>query len=331
MEMLKDLKPDDVHFGENFKYKYYIIPSGLKVKHSKSMSSPKHVMTIESSFIQAMDLFNSFKPNKKDKKYNIEGRAITRNSNKDVFDTCLSPEYSTFRGGSLADLDKLPDMTEFNLAKNKLKQSNLYKKLDTIFHQTHVRKRKLNEYDGDYDHDKRFDVNPFQRACKGLSPVKKLTMNVNLSFSCGIGSKTIDKYGSTIAAICNLLESYGVLVEINMLGLGRGSLSNKSSSEQMHIDTIRVKKANQYLPVQSLIKIFNSNFYRRVVFTRKAIVAEFYGDSVDSGLGRPQEFDEYVGFSRGEIFIYSHSALDNQDEFLKNIESALGIVDNKKK
>lgn len=316
---------------EYFKWEQYKTASNLKRFDIKNngLGSPKTVTKLSSTYLQALDLFYDMKrSDKKFKKFAVEGLELSSSRNKEVYSNSWSEDNASWKGGSFLELKEKPDTKQFKEFQSKLKQSTMYKKLHTVFHHANIRKRQMSEHDGEYDHDRRYDVKPFQRACKGVSPVRKLTLNAHLSFSSGIGSDTINKYGAMVAAICNLLESYGILVEINMISTGRGSVQGQNSDEQLFEDTILIKEPNQYLPITSLLGVFSSNFLRRVEFTRIALDAELSKVGADCGLGRPGKFTKEIDFEKGVLNIYSHSMMEEnrQTEFLTNIEKALGLA-----
>lgn len=303
------------HFKwEQFKH------NGDQIGHCRNSKGKKNVSRMTQTFTQSMDHFY----------YTCNGPGKDRvrsSSNKSKLNDFSGNDNLGFTGGRVEELAEKPSMAIFNTAVKDMRKSNIHKKIKTAFADTSIRKRRMNPHDGEYDHDRRWDVNPFSRAARGISPVRSLKIFANISFSCGVGSDTIDRYGAMMAAICNLLESSGITVEIILQ-----SIHIDSTDSGCFIDNIIIKKPGDYLPAASLIKAFSSNYYRRVLFTNTVMDVELQGKDARGGLSTPASFDEAVAFNKGELHIFSHSILDKsrETEFLTALEKSLGLIESDK-
>lgn len=267
---------------------------------------------IESTYTQALDYFHSMK-----------GKTLERSANQHQFGKLFDDGNLGFKGGTFCDLKRPADLTGFEEAKKKVQKSKMLNKIKAVLRDQTVRRRRSDAHDGEYDLDKKWEVNPFSKASRGKSPHRFLKINAHVSFSGFVSAAQIDKYGAMVAAICNVLESSGIGVEIDFISSGRSNIVGWNNYFE---DRIKLKSLHEYLPPNVLIKAFSSNFYRRVCFSRDVMLAELHDQDVAAGLGTPCKYKAKVTWKKGEVSIYSESITDNQDRLFEDIEKAIGLV-----
>ncbi len=311
----------------HFSYKH-IKHESYKKPVANSKSSVKNHITIKSTYSEAMNYFeelhSKFKSGVRAKNL-LEGNPQEKVVKELKKSLGPDSDRAKFAGGTPEDLFKTPDMSKYNSMKKILKNSNIFKNLRTSLGETPRRRRTSSAYDGDYDHDKKWDLEPFNRADRLNSNVTTLTLYAYMSFNSKTSSRTIDRYGALIAALVDILESHGIVVRIELVKCNLGFCNALSSTSL--VDRITIKDFGEYLPPPTLVRVFSSNFYRRVLFTRIVIAAHETGQDADYGLGAPTYFTKEVEFVGGGLHVYSHSALDEGEEekFITELTKALGV------
>lgn len=238
------------------------------------------------------------------------------------FNGDLYEEDTQWKGGSFDDLmDESKDFTVYEEVRKKLSASEVWSKIVTQFNDVNTRRRKRNAYDGEYDHDKRWDSEPFSKREPAKTKARIVKLRVEAGFSSSVGSGTISQFSAFIAAIVNMLEQNGVLCEIIACKTAHGFLEDYSNS--LYRFEYKVKEADEYLPVQSIMKVFSPNWYRRINFALISASAEFAGKEVDGGLGTPYAFGKVWAADGDTINIFSVPDLTQQHNILEHLVSHL--------
>ena len=226
-------------------------------------------------------------------------------------------DRSKFCGGTFAEITKpKTDFATYNKFQNELKSLSAWQTLQTTFAQKNKRKRVMNEYDGEWDYDRRFEIKPFSR--RGLMPNvhKKVILNVGFSFHCGISASTINEYGAFSAAIASTLESNGIGVELNIFD---ASIDLIHQTRDLAITWLKIKRFDEYLPSQMILQLFNANFFRRVLFGCKIKSSDDLNKPVHWGLGEPFQSKTHWECMPGTIYLHSCKLLDRQNDCITDI------------
>jgi hypothetical protein len=229
----------------------------------------------------------------------------------------------SFCGGTYEDLKKEPDMTLFNEEREKLLKSSLFSKLYQTLDEGKTRKRRMNEYDGEYDHDKRWEISPFSKAQKESTAVKALDINIDFSFNSDVRSEEINRYGAKVTAITNVLESFGIVVRLNLQNHGRERFSGLRDILKIRI---RLKDYGEYLSPNEMLKIFNANFYRRMLFNKYIEVADSIGENLDGGFGQSLRTNKTLTYKKGELNLLSYRVTNMDDnKIFKALSEAIEV------
>lgn len=216
--------------------------------------------------------------------------SFDNNQNKKMINSqCLNDNIS-FKGG------RYDDMFKDVLIDTK-------KELDVKPVQNFVNKRKrfLSEHDGDYVHDRRYDINFMESArrekVQGSNLIK---INACGTFSARIESYQIDAYAKEICELVNYFEAQGRSVELNMI-----YKSNRNFSGAPLIKTfVTVKQPDKYLSKSDIYRAFSSIFFRHIGFCTIVATADFNKKEVDHALGVPLVLENKIDITETEINIH---------------------------
>lgn len=236
-----------------------------------------------------------------------------------------------WKGGSFSELmsdDR--DFTIYDQVRGKLSQNKVWEKIVHKFNEASARKRKRNAYDGEYDHDKRWDSEPFSKREQAKTTTRIVKLKVEAGFSCMVPAHVIAEFSAFIAAVVNMLEQNGVLCEIIACKTGRGFANYSGGSTLYHME-LMVKEADEYLPVQNIMKVFSPNWYRRISFGLIVAASEMLGATVDSGLGSPYSFGKCWDSSGDTLNIYSVPDYEQQNNILEHLLKHFSEDEEKKK
>jgi hypothetical protein len=234
-----------------------------------------------------------------------------------------SYDDNQFKGGTLRDvIEPHKDFTVFHDAVKKISSNKLWKKMAHSFDMTSTRKRVRSAYDGDYDHDKRYDMEPFSRREIKPSIARIVRIRIDASFNCGVGAEQINRFGGFVAAIINLMERNGFLAELHVSHTGYNFMYCEGSS--LMRNTLLVKKADEYMPPSKVLKVLSSVWYRRAGFSMIVAAAEICGNKVGDGLGTPYRYSKVWEKIGNEIHIYSAPSSDEQNGILEKLIELVG-------
>lgn len=239
--------------------------------------------------------------------------------NEKVFHDSPLGGHSSFSGGSLADLFKLPDMAAFKKRRQELERANFLDKVKTKFGQKPSRKRTRSEFDGDWEYDRRDDDQPFSTMRQTEASGQILDLVFHAGFSAHVSAANIAKMGNMVAAISDTIESRGIQTNITMVS------KTVACSSKDHTLTayMKVKRAGEYISPASLCKVFSPNFYRRAFFGLIIVACDAHDAEVSWGLGRPDPEMHGIEFRDGSLQLGSNVHNHNQDAMQTEILKAL--------
>ena len=239
----------------------------------------------------------------------IASEILARGHVRDTFRFC---------GGHAHDLFTAPNKTRLANARA-VSVNNLekYTKLTAM----PTRSRRKSEHEGEWDYSRQWDTHPFMRRVSASQPRKMVTLNIHMGFNAFQDASDADKYGEFVCGLVNILGTRGIAIEINMLNHGQGI----NEKRDLNIfASIKVKKAETFMPLPDLLNAFSSNFYRRSIFTLIILSAFAYGSSPSIGLGSPWPHDTNFKIDKqnGKIDIYSYVKGGMSDDILREALAA---------
>lgn len=193
------------------------------------------------------------------------------------------------------------DLTPCREALAELKKKGLTKRIkDACQGLVKERTRVLSEYDGDYDHDRRFDPECYQATTMAVGQGHTIKLLANFSMSAGVDAAKINKYGAMVWAVSQLLEDAGFVCSIDIVNTGQSLFSG---SDAAHSIQVEVKKAGSYINPKVLGAVFNNTFKRRAIFWCLPVACELSGHTAQSNYGYP------VSVTGGKPFLHEKGTI----------------------
>lgn len=209
-----------------------------------------------------------------------------------------------WRGGTVEDLkrDLLGgiNMAPFIAQKTKLGSSQLLEKLlPKLAEVVPRRRRTMSEHDGEWDYSRRWEITPFAATKRALGTGRTVDINCHFAVDAGNKASQLNEYGTVVWAICDLIESAGIPVRVTcsyaVEDFTEGRLSYRCGVE--------IKKPGSYLAPNALAAVFQSNFFRRVIFANMQLAGDLENDQTTFGLGMPVQNNTPIEFTNGQIVI----------------------------
>lgn len=248
--------------------------------------------------------------------YGNRHECYSNNSNADFYGSTIG-EFKEAANGKF-------DASEFTSQQSKYQglEKLLSEKAEMI---APKRKRKLSEYDGEIDFDRRWDMAPYWNTVKeksGVAPT--LDIWCEFSFNCGVAAEDIAKFGVFCWSIANAVENAGIQVNLNLYNYGERR--NSQDHKWTDCNHISVKKAGEYIDMQNIARCFTPGFYRRGMFTACYIASwADQGVPIESDFGRSKERKRDK--TTGEICLsINESNRFDPDKTCKDILEALGVT-----
>jgi len=252
--------------------------------------------------------------------FNNRPKPLQDSPNSKKFCKELYEGDDNFKGGTFEDLNKSnTDLSKVRGYEKKISKSEVMKKMVEQQQEISKRKRVRSPYDGEYDLDKKWEAEPFIKREKRKVPTKIIPIKIHAGFSWMIDADQIDEFGSFIAAITNSFENTGALVQIYAFYIVRGLTQGSSGVDWFEV---QVKEADEYLPLQSLTKVFSSNWFRRGIFTLYVAGSEFRKGHVCSSLGSVYSFDKTYEIKDDTLYIYSIPTVEDQSKIIEKLMEA---------
>jgi hypothetical protein len=201
----------------------------------------------------------------------------------------------------LADLSGQIDMRPFEEAKQKFQASSLAVKLREKFEKCQPRRKRCkSEFDGEFNYDRRDDLQPFDGVKRSTSDGRAIDVIVYGSVSSSTNSKELDAYGNMVWALIDIIEQAGVNARVLIRYQQKGYLSESNGTLTINVET---KKAGEYIAPSLMAATFKSNFFRRAIFQQIVMGADVVGEKVGYGLGTPRNAEKKIEFKNGELII----------------------------
>jgi hypothetical protein len=238
----------------------------------------------------------------------------------------------SFKGGTpeslRRDLEGAISMDRFNAARAKLAKNGLLQKLQTRVAEVVPKRKRFNsEHDGEWSYDRRWEITPFQATCKAAAPAPVIEINCDFSISCHATASAIDAYGALVWAISDILENAGLRTRIIQHEAGtrvRASDGYGSKGLESLIE-LELKSPEQYVAPSLLAAAFQSNFFRRPIFSLITACAELGDAAVAYGLGSCVQRSPAVKFADGVLYLSPDVRDGHTPEIEKAILEAIGV------
>lgn len=242
------------------------------------------------------------------------------NSPKRFEELLYRQDDDDFCGGSFeALLDQNPDMSDFHKSLKSLQESDFHKKISNSIAKQTTRRRARSAHDGEFDFDRKWDAEPFTRRSLVQIPNRIVKMEVSGTFSGDIAATKINEYAAFIAALTCFFERNGRMVDLSI----NHAVSNLSTTGHGQFFHVQVKRSDEYMTNQSIIKSISSNFYRRVGFAYDVLGCEFANAVAQKGLGTVLSMGKVFEVEDNVIKIYSVSSIDKQHEIMAEISRTI--------
>lgn len=234
-------------------------------------------------------LLNYFKDTPKQK---IAESFSLNHNRENLMSKCLN-ENPSLKGGTFNDIFK-DVVIDTKQALDAKPQQNFVNK----------RKRFLSEHDGDYVHERRFDINFMESARREKVLGNNLIrINANADFDGGVSAQTINAYAKEVCEVVNYFEAMGKNVELNL-----EYLTDKIFSGAPRLSFfITVKRPDQYLSKADIYRAFSTLFFRHIGFACFAMAADINEKNVSSGLGTAVEKGSKIEVSPDAVIIHGYT------------------------
>lgn len=285
----------------SFSKKYMVLPG---------MKKPEEMVFGEAKYVDLVTFHE--KTDKTPAKTNNE-----KEYNNSLFDT-----QNEWRGGSREELFKpKDDLSAYENYLKKLTDNKTISKVAAKFYESTRVRRTRSAHDGEWDYDKRYEVEPFMRREKRKVNLRVIKLNAAVCFSAFVSAQQINEYGAFIAAITSIIERSGALVEIVISNAGVNVIYDSEIKRQY--TEILLKRPDEYLPIQSVLRAFSSNFFRRIIFGTMIMSAEFIGKDITGGYGSPHTYGKTFEIIGNTLNIYSVPEMDKQNQICEKLAEAL--------
>lgn len=206
-----------------------------------------------------------------------------------IMSSCLNDSYS-WKGGYYQDV--------FKDVVIDTKQAYDVKPVKNMVNR---RKRFLSEHDGDYVHERRFDINFMESARREkIEGSNLIKINANASFSAAINSDDINEYAKQVCEVVNYFESMGRSVELNLF-YKQTDMFNGAPATTVFLT---VKRPDKYLSKADIYRAFSSLFFRHIGFCCLTYMAEANRKVVNESLGYPVADKDRITITETEITIH---------------------------
>lgn len=232
-----------------------------------------------------------------------------------------------WRGGPIDNLlSPHKDFGNYQAIIRKIQSDKLWKEVVFAFDKQMQRRRARDAYDGDYDHDKRWDAEPYQHRTKKPQVVRTVKITTEGAFSCGVGEGSINEFAAFVAAVVTLLEQNGVLVALDIAYTVTGIAGETQYKGNTVANMVwSVKRPDEYLPPSGILKCLSAGFYRRGVFASFVAAAEFLGGQVSGTLGQCIQYGKKWERKDNELFIYAIPSIDEQHKIAESLTQFIGL------
>lgn len=218
-----------------------------------------------------------------------------------ALDNLRGRDSDTWKGGSFAYLtdvlDGKLDMRPLLEQQAIFQKSGLLARLQTTLAEILPRrKRVMSEEDGEWDMDRRWEIQPFQATTKAMGMGRTMDIVCHCSVNSSTGAEELNKYGAITWAISDMVEKAGIRTRVVLSYRGTSIGTQKNTGQEILID---VKKPGEYIASPVIGATMQTVFFRRPIFALIVACANMNADSANSSLGRAVQEYTRIAFKNG--------------------------------
>lgn len=304
---------------------------GIKMREETDtiiQGQKQRALHVNSTAAAVYEIWNSIGKICSDPAYHHNKEQVTElHSNGSSKTEFTGANTSTIKAAFKGDLDTAP----FRAAQDKVKGLVNIATLDALASKR--RTRYLSEHDGEFDFDRRYDLNPFNATrIENNGALRVIDIDVEFSFNCSVGASKIAAYGALAWSIVDLIERAGIQVNLNLVQLLDQSQETKIdktvefSTPNYIVNTIQLKRAGEYVDTMQLARCFTPYFFRRCSFALFTAEAQARGRDTFYNLGYPKNNPSSA--TLGRLYIGSENVNGrehNLQQLAGFIKTALGL------
>lgn len=217
-------------------------------------------------------------------------------------------DYGGTSAETLSDLQGNTDLTLFHASMEKVKASDLSHRLQTSMAGfSPRRKRARSAFDGDWEYDRRFDIEPYSTTLRAPQAVRSIEIRAHFAFHGSRAAQEISDYGALCWAISELIESQGIQTHVKYLKYNNHvSLTPSGNEPTKQMGTkveIELKKPGEYIAPALLASAFTARFYRRFVWQLIAASVDAHGGNPYPGVGSPYAHSKPIEYLDGVLHL----------------------------
>lgn len=193
------------------------------------------------------------------------------------------------------------DIKDFMATQDELEKNGFGDRIKNLFGtKVSKRKRMQDDADGEFNNERRYEFNPYDRMKRTEYIEKRLTIDFESCFPGGVSARAMRNCGARVWAVIRILEDLGFMVAVNYIKNNEHNrIAKKGEPEDWYCAT-EIKASSEYMHPATLAAAFDPAFYRRINWMLMAVGHDLTNGQVDSGLGSPRCSDvpcKYTGNS----------------------------------
>ena len=241
-----------------------------------------------------------------------------------------SPD-AEFYGGDYSHLTNVLagklDMSPLLKKQEDFRRSGISQKLQTVIAQVKPkRSRVMSEYDGDWNYDRRWDLEAFESTTKRLGGARTIDILCHFAVNCTVTADQLRQYGAMAWAISDLIEKAGITTRITLKyrvdGINAYSYDGKSEPTDCDIQ-IEVKRPGEYIAAPSLAATMQTIFFRRPIFGMIVACANLTKQNACYGLGHARQESMRIRFKDGLLELSPETVHADPQEVEKCVLEAI--------
>jgi hypothetical protein len=240
----------------------------------------------------------------------------------------ITDDRTEFKGGSLNDLLRNYqggiDMRPFKAERERLIKLGFERRLrEKLADVAPRRKRVISEHDGDWNYDRRWEIQPFESTRKTLGVGRSIQITCNLAVSCAVSAKKINRFATMVWAISDIIEACGIQTEIICRYFSR---DYTREAKVNFLAEFTAKDRETFCTPTTLAAMFNALTWRRTVFSLMEATPDIIGELASYGLGHAVNGDFPVKWVVGEgrLIMNSDTATGDTTQLENEILAAVG-------
>lgn len=210
------------------------------------------------------------------------------------------------------------DMTNLFNMKEKIEKEGLVEKIKMqIQDKIPKRVRIKSEHDGEWDYDKRWELEPFTLSKRTNSLNRNIKIVVDFGLNSGWGEESVDEYGAMVWCLCNIIEDLGIATQVSIMS--RGMNVARGVNDSLYFE---IKKPGEYITPFVLGSVAQTGFYRRVIFGFMILACDVANAEADASLGQSVNICPDIEFKNGSLYT-SIGLVHNREKIVSELVKSL--------